>query len=108
MKSSGQCPKCACAKLYVVDEVRQPSPDSINGVTKMAVTCAEVPAADVGLADDNRYRAEIGRFEAWICASCGFTEWYAKNVTAAFEHLVRLGRHVHVRVVERPAGTPFR
>lgn len=108
MKSSGQCPKCACTKLYVVDEVRQPDHDSINMIVPFSVTCAEVPAADVGVRDGNVRRAAMGRYEAWICSSCGFAEWYATNVNEAFERLLKLGRRVHVRVAERPAATPFR
>ena len=108
MKTNHACPKCGTTKLYVVDEVRQPAHDSSNVIVKMSVTTASVPALDVGLRDDNIHRAAIGSFEAWICSSCGFTEWYAKDFVEAFEKLTRLGRKVHVRVVERPQGTPFR
>ncbi len=106
MKSSGRCPKCSCARLYVVEGVRQPAHDSINQIHPMNVTCAAIPAADVGIGDGNIHRAAIGSFDAWICADCGFTEWYAKDFARAFEKLVRLGRNVHVRVAT--PSSPYR
>lgn len=108
MKSSGACPKCACTKLYVVDEVRQPESDSPNGIFPLSVTTFAIPADDTGVKTGNSYRSMVGTFEAWVCASCGLTEWYAKNVGDAFERILALGRKVHVRVVERPSTTPFR
>lgn len=106
MKASGQCPKCGCTRLYVVHPVSQPAHDSINIVVPMAVTCADVPSPAVGGTDDNMHRAEIGRFETWICSACGLTEWYARNVKTAFEALARMSPHV--RVVERGAKEPYR
>jgi len=108
MKSSGACPKCACTKIYVVDEVRQPEHEYANRIVPLRVSTFAVPSSEVGLATGNEYRTEIGSFEAWICASCGLTEWYAKNVVEGFDRLLALGRKVHVRVVERAAGSPFR
>ena len=108
MKTSGQCPKCACTKLYVVNEVRQPAVESLNNVVPFNVTTFEVPSADLGLSDDNPYRAAVWTFEAGVCSGCGWTEWYAKNVGEAFERAMKLGRRVHVHIAERPAGEPYR
>jgi predicted nucleic-acid-binding Zn-ribbon protein len=105
---SGACPKCACTKIYVVDEVRQPDHDSANLIYPMHVTAFALPASEVGLTTGNDHRTMVGTFEAWICSRCGLTEWYAKNVGDAFERILESGRKVHVRVVERPHGTPFR
>jgi predicted nucleic-acid-binding Zn-ribbon protein len=44
MKSSGACPKCACTKIYVVDEVRQPDHDSSNGITTLNVSTFAISA----------------------------------------------------------------
>lgn len=108
MKVSGSCSKCACTKLYVVDEVRQPAHDSPNGIVPLTVTTLAVPAPDLGLRDSNTYRAAVGHFEAWVCSSCGFTEWYAQEFGPAFELALKLTQRVHVRIVERAAGEPYR
>jgi len=108
MKTSQRCPKCACTKLYVVDEVRQPAHDSINLIVPMHVTTAALPTDDLGLPDSNPHRSAIGRFEAWICSECGYTEWYAKDFAATFEKMLELGRRVHVRVVETTSDEPYR
>ena len=105
---TGACPKCACTKLYVVDEVRQPDPESANAIHPLHVSTFAIPANEVGVSTGNTYRTMVGTFEAWICSSCGLTEWYAKNCGETFERLLALGRKVHVRVVERPGATPFR
>jgi hypothetical protein len=84
----------------VVDEVKQPAQDSINGIVKMHVTTAAIYSASVGLTDDNTYRAAIGSFEIWVCSACGLTEWYARDAVKALELLAKHGGH-GVRVVER-------
>lgn len=106
MKATGRCPKCSCARLYVVHHVSQPAHHCINAVAPLSVTCAEVPSADVGGTDGNEYRADIGRFDAWVCSACGLTEWYAQGFAPAFDALAKQGRHV--RVVERPTNEPYR
>jgi len=108
MKSSGHCPKCACGKLYVIDEMRQPSHDSPNGIVPFNVTTFAVPARAVGLYDSNGYRAAVGRFEAWVCASCGLTEWYAKDFAEALEAAAKHPKRLDVRVVESASNGPFR
>jgi predicted nucleic-acid-binding Zn-ribbon protein len=105
---TGACPKCACTKLYVVDEVRQPNLEYANTIHPLYVSTFAIPASEVGVTTGNTHRTMVGTFEAWICSSCGLTEWYAKDVGEAFERLLALGRKVHVRVVERQGGTPFR
>lgn len=102
VKATQTCPKCQSRRLVVVDEVRQP----ISGTTELqplypaaAVTARGIFGAEVGAG---------GRFEAWICAKCGFTEWYASGL----EDLVTLSRLARsgVRVVdgEVDAEGPYR
>jgi predicted nucleic-acid-binding Zn-ribbon protein len=70
MKATQACPKCRHRKLIVVDEVRQPvgkTPELQPLYPAAAVTGRGVFGTEVGAG---------GRFETWICASCGFTEWY--------------------------------
>ncbi len=106
MKAKEMCPKCEGRKLYVIDEVAQPAQESINLVIPLAVTTLETASDTVGLLTDNKYRAVIGRYQAWICASCGFTEWYAKDFEEHLEAAVR-ARVRGVRLVDR-TRTPYR
>ncbi|GAB3847891.1 hypothetical protein GCM10027610_068580 [Dactylosporangium cerinum] len=53
-------------------------------------------------------RVEAGRFEVWICAACGYTEWYAHEVNEALAWLTQ-NPHSGVRyydadAVARPAS----
>ena len=105
---TGVCPKCACTKIYVVDEVRQPDHDSANVIHPLRVSTFALSASELGVPIGNEHRTPVGSFEAWICASCGLTELYAKNFAETFERILALGRKVHVRVVEQAASTPFR
>ena len=105
---TGACPKCACTKIYVVDEVRQPNLEYGNTIYPLQVTTFAIPASELGVENGNEHRSMVGTFEAWICSSCGLTEWYAKNFAETFDRVLAMGRKVHVRVVERGTGTPFR
>jgi predicted nucleic-acid-binding Zn-ribbon protein len=51
MRTTATCPKCSGKKLIVVHER--------------------------GFLRDTKV---IGRFESWICAACGYTEFYAKDL----------------------------
>ena len=108
MNGAGPCPKCACSKLYVVDDVRQPDYRYPGVIQALGVTTFALPVEEVGSGDGNERRTKVGTFEAWICARCGLTEWYALDVNAAFDRILALGRKVHIRVVERPETAPFR
>lgn len=103
MKATETCPKCECRRLFVVDKVAQPAHDSINGVVPLTVTTLEVASSTLGLPTDNRYRAEIGHFEAWICSKCGYTEWYTRDAVKTLErHVAQRGSGV--RLVDREAA----
>lgn len=70
MKTSQACPKCQCCRIWHIAEVRCPVPDTLSGTVPMHVTAMKVPNPGYG-------RIEAGFFEAYVCAACGFTEWYA-------------------------------
>lgn len=106
MKATETCPKCQCRRLFVIEKVAQAADDSINGVIPMSVTTLRVPSRDLGLQEDNSYRAEIGHFEAWVCSKCGYTEWYAKGAIPALERYVARRGH-DVRLVGGGAA-PYR
>jgi len=97
MKATETCPKCQCRRLFVIEKVAQAAHDSINTIVPMSVTTLPVPSSQVGLEDDNSYRAAIGHFEAWVCSKCGYTEWYTKGAVPALEHHVaQRGRGVRL------------
>ncbi|GAA3217766.1 hypothetical protein ACFO1B_46125 [Dactylosporangium siamense] len=83
-----------------------PDTESINGLTLLpGVTRSSSGAANSG---GSGRRVESGRFEVWICAACGYTEWYAHEVNEA---LAWLTQHPHSGVryydadaVARPAS----
>lgn len=106
MRISRTCPKCSCAKLWVIEEVRQPAPDGEYFAVPMPVTAAEVVTEGKWGNDSRRIR--VGTFEAWICSKCGFTEWYARDVNERLAELATIPGSA-VRLVEpgAPRG-PFR
>lgn len=82
MKTSGSCPKCASTRLYIVDEVSQPKCD-VRGASPLRVKTTRVtvtkPALFGGVTDVEE-QVEVGTFEAYVCAECGYTEWNARHL----------------------------
>jgi predicted nucleic-acid-binding Zn-ribbon protein len=105
MRETQVCPKCRGKRFYVMPEVTQPNINSANGTHALVPTCAWLMLGDGGFFSSNYRRVAAGTFEAWICAACGLTEWYAKIDPEALE-LLQQARVV--RVVEAPSGGPFR
>jgi predicted nucleic-acid-binding Zn-ribbon protein len=113
MRANQQCPKCRCRKFLVVDEVQQPMPTYANDrlqwdAAPMGVTTKqlEVKKQLLGLMK-TRQTEPAGRFEAWVCAACGLTEWYAKDLWELAELADANGSGV--RLVDADAGpSPFR
>lgn len=97
MKTSGVCPKCACRKLYVVDQVTQPHAESSNVTLPLFLMAAGVAKDETGVEEGTRYRSHACKLEAWVCSACGFVEWYGKDTS----ELELLARHYDggVRVV---------
>jgi predicted nucleic-acid-binding Zn-ribbon protein len=70
MRATQVCPKCQGRKLYVVDPVRMP--DQENNTISSIPFCA-------GFVDGTK--VQVGNVEAWVCATCTYVEYYAKNAT---------------------------
>lgn len=106
MKTSGACPKCSCAKLYVVEEVTQPDNESSNSTVPFFMQAARLSQRDTGVTEGTSYRSQVGKFETWICSGCGFTEWYAKDLN----EIGLLARHWGggIRVVTSPPRPAYR
>ena len=52
----GSYPKCACTKIYVVDEVRQADLDSSNGSYPLKVSTFALYADELGIRSGNKHR----------------------------------------------------
>jgi predicted nucleic-acid-binding Zn-ribbon protein len=78
MKSTQSCPKCQSRQLWLIEEMRQPVPESTNHAVSLAVTTMRTSGAP---------RVDAGTFEAWVCAHCGFTEWYARGANEGLAKL---------------------
>jgi predicted nucleic-acid-binding Zn-ribbon protein len=109
MKQTQSCLKCQATKIFVVDEVhRRHEIDSGVSVVPVTVTAAHVTMRATGVFGESNEPTivEAGRYEAWICARCGYTEWYATRLE---ELAVVAATSSAVRVIERDVvGGPYR
>ncbi|WP_438040503.1 hypothetical protein [Sorangium sp. So ce128] len=107
MKISRQCPKCQSRKLWVVEKAE--SAGDGGGSNTMSVASGYVlkgPTDDWGSPLETIH---AGFFETWICALCGFTEWYARDANEALARLASHPWRPKVRYVDGEAtGTPYR
>jgi predicted nucleic-acid-binding Zn-ribbon protein len=98
MRTTATCPKCSGKKIVVTD-LRYVD----HGEGWIATD--RIPA----VAYDVQGRAKsFGRFESWICAACGYTEFYAKDLGDVDK--LTAERPEDVRIVDAtvPARGPFR
>jgi predicted nucleic-acid-binding Zn-ribbon protein len=103
MRTTATCPKCSGKKIVVTDlcEVRDnkgvPIPVLV-GTIRMSIMGKTIDAGKAG----------IGSFESWICAACGYTEFYAKDLGDV--DALAAARPDAVRIVDStlPARGPFR
>jgi hypothetical protein len=101
MRTTATCPKCSGKKMMVVD-VRQNPADPRNQLVP-AIAALPVIAfnAKQWLASAPRM---LGRFEAWICIACGFTELYAEDLGAIDVEELAAQYPDDVRIVDGAAG----
>lgn len=104
MKTSGVCAKCACRKLYVVDQITQPDHGSSNRTFPLWLMAAPIPQGTTGTSGGSSYRSHASMIEAWVCSSCGFTELFSKTLS----DLEVLSRHGEggVRVHQTTGDVP--
>lgn len=106
MKATESCPKCRSLKLLVVSEVA--TIDHANRtIATVPFRCAlHVANPDAGFFGQPNPVVESTGFQAWVCAACGYTEWYANDVRALLAISEKSGQ---VHVIERKAdGGPYR
>jgi predicted nucleic-acid-binding Zn-ribbon protein len=106
VRTRPQCPKCGGTKLYVCEN-RQPDAET-TAVHPLVVATVTLPEYDlVGAEFGEMIRTPIGAYETWICAACGFTEWYAKDPERLMEKLSkRIGSGI--RIVNMEPSEPYR
>lgn len=80
MKSSLLCPKCQSRQLWVIDGVAQSYECGSGPVMRVHSMSYTTPTGGTRV-------IEAGKFEAWVCAGCGFTEWYAKHANKGLAEL---------------------
>jgi predicted nucleic-acid-binding Zn-ribbon protein len=80
MKQGG-CPKCQGRDVYEIEEAQQPDYDSHNMSYPLTLTAHYGPTGKMGFFGDKMARADV-RIAAYVCASCAYTELYAKNLDA--------------------------
>ena len=99
MRQSLSCLKCGHRRLWVVDHVDHAT---INAemIVPMSVTTSPTPsgAAHYG----------VGRFQAIICAQCGYTEWYAHQLELLNERAKDPSSGVRLVISEPGSQGPYR
>lgn len=97
MRNTHTCPKCAGQKIFVIGKLKQAEPGSKTS-HPMPVT-----SDTVSVAWWSSRHVKAGHIEAWVCAGCGFMEWYAKD---ANEVLAYMAQHADTGVVYLDGGAP--
>jgi predicted nucleic-acid-binding Zn-ribbon protein len=97
MRATQVCPKCQGRKLYVIDPVRMPDEDK---------NISTVPFCGAVLSGT---KVQVGRVEAWLCATCSYVEYYAKDATKTLAALAG-EKNGNVRYLDGSgaSGGPFR
>lgn len=100
MKRKHQCPKCDGHKLWVLESFRVPS-DASDGVV-LPVACHQRQSG--GFLGLPRVTPQ-GRFDLWVCATCGYSELWARDLEG-----LREDPELGIRLVDATPGTagPFR
>ncbi len=100
MRTTGTCPKCSGKKIAVV-ELRQK--DRTEGP-------AAIPVVGIRLSGLQLWSGFkfSGRFESWICAACGYTELYAKDLGDVDALAAQYPEDVRIVDSAVPVMGPFR
>ncbi len=74
------CPKCQGSELYAIDEVLVIEHDSANGAHPFTLTSHYGGTGEPGFLGMEKQVRTAVKAEARVCASCAYTELYAKNL----------------------------
>ena len=106
MRTSSKCPKCEGTKIFVCEN-KQPDHQYQNSIVRFSVTTVATAGHGILSKEGNEDRTPVGFYETWICAGCGYTEWYAKDPENLLERLSKI-RDSGVSVLSAPPAAPYR
>jgi len=75
MKNTRTCPKCQSQQLWVVEPLKTVQ-EYDPGTLPLHLDYDQVEGTNVF----NRSRVRVGMLDAWICASCGYSELWARGL----------------------------
>jgi predicted nucleic-acid-binding Zn-ribbon protein len=101
VKNASACLKCGHETIWRIDPLSFYEHRSANVITPLPVGCRMIDNADVGLLSRPTVRKEVGRFIAYVCAECGYTEMYATDI----EELAALQKGEHGSHVTKAGST---
>ncbi len=100
MKDSIECLKCGHETIWKIDPVSFFDAEYSETIHTLPVACRMVDNPSPGLLSRPTQRKTVGRFVAYVCAECGYTEWYAEDIEALGE-LMRGERGSKVRRLKK-------
>lgn len=106
MRMSGKCPKCPSQDFFVVEEVQSPNYEYSNSIKPVTLTSHYGSYGEKGLLGGPKQTRAGVHMEAWVCAGCGYTELYAKDMERLADFAER--GVAGVRKQSGASGTPFR
>jgi predicted nucleic-acid-binding Zn-ribbon protein len=78
------CPKCDGREKYEVDRALIPNYEFSNTLEPLTLTGAMMPTKSTGFLSPTAQR-EVVTVKAVVCAGCGFTELYARELNLLAE-----------------------
>ena len=88
MRNTLKCPKCQGRQFYEIGKCTVPAHDSSNGSEPLSVASAYLPTGNTGFLGTEEQTRFVGQLLAWVCAGCGYTEFYVGQV-AVLELMAR-------------------
>lgn len=70
MRNAMTCPKCRGRRIWRVERFRTESDNTSGWVLPVVYGRRTATGGELS----------AGTFDAWICATCGYTEWYASGL----------------------------
>lgn len=97
MKATQVCPKCQGRKFFQIESASITDHGSSNCTKQLSLAAAWMPTGESGIFGDKHDRL-YASVEAWVCASCGYTELYTPDL----EVLASMAEHgkADVRIVD--------
>ncbi len=77
MKASKRCPKCGSARIGHIEQVTYGDAGPYTDETYKPLPLGTAPAPQRWVGPKH---VPVGRFEAYLCAGCGYYEHYLKDV----------------------------